>query len=373
MFLAKKGWARQHEKDHRWINASKVYNCKVGCAQLSSQYFFKFRVNTGESALLVVDKHADGYKSAVGQQRVSTMSCQYHKGVEANLSNLSQPPQQQLTFMQLITLPVRVWMCIQHRQHPRSGDASQGREPQVDQPGAETIQDASSLGTYEGSSTGSSGELKKLTDNTTQHAAREPAGVDKLDESVTEEQPGPDSQSPEKSVVLPSEGKTEEEKEMSNMPLDKSESAAEKLTMGMTRKMRNKRRKQNVKRKKALLRQAAEEVHADGQPQQQQPNDEQSAPPAGGAAGQNPVVGNVALPEDDLRSPTSASASFGTARSPSPSRISTSSRNFHTPPLVPNHPFAGESDEEGVSGKKPRIAQFYSSHLYPQLQRGISS
>lgn len=267
--------------------------------------------------------------------------------------------------MQLITLPVRIWMCIQYRQHPRSGDVSQRRAPQVDQPGAETIRDASSLGTYEGLSTSISGELKKLTDDTTQHAARE-AAVVKLDESVIEEQPGPNSQSPEQSVVLPSEGKTEEKKEMSKKPLDKSESTAENLPMGKARMNKNKRKRLNLRRRKDLAK-AAEGVHADAQPQQQQPNDEQSAFAASGAAGQYPVVGNIVLPEVELRSPTSATASFGTSRSPSLSRISTSSRNFHTPPLS----FAGESVEEGLPGKKHSIAQFdstpysspYSSHM----------
>lgn len=348
--LGSMSWFRQHGKDQRWTNAPKAYNCKVGCAQLSSRYLFKFRVNTGESALLVVDKNADGFKSAVGQQRVSKMSCLYHRGVEANDFTISQPLQQQLAFMQLITLPVRVWMCIQYRQHPRFGDVSQGRAPQVNQPGVETIRDASSLGTYEGSSTGISGELKKLTDDMTQQAARETAGVE-LDESVIEEQPGPDSQSPEQSVVLPSEGKPEEKKEMSKKPIDKSELMAENLPVGKARRCKNKRKKLNLQKRKALA-EAAEGVHADAQPQQQQPNDEQSAFAASGAAGQAPIVGNLALPEDELRSPTSATASFSTARSPSLSRISTSSRNFHTPPLS----FSGESVEEGLPGKKPPIA-----------------
>lgn len=78
-FLNKKKWARQHEKDHWWTNTPKSYECRVGWTQFSSQYFFKFRVNTGEAALLVVDRHADEYKSAVGQHRVSDMSCQHRK------------------------------------------------------------------------------------------------------------------------------------------------------------------------------------------------------------------------------------------------------------------------------------------------------
>jgi hypothetical protein len=359
-FLGSKSWTRQHDKDQRWTNAPKAYNWKVGCAQFSSQYFFKFLVSTGESALLVVDKNADGFKSAVDQHRVSKMSRLYHRGLKLTFS---QPLQQQFAFMQLMTLPVRVWMCIQYRQDLRCGDASQGREPRVDQPGANAIRDASSLCTYEGSSTGISGELKKLTDDATKQAAHEPAGVEKLDESVTGEQPGPDSQSPEQSVVLPSEGKTEENKEMSKKPLDKSESTAENFPMGNARWMKNKRRKLNLQKRKALLSEAAEGVQADAQPQQQQPNDEQSAFAASGTAGQNPVIGTLALPEDELRSPTSASASFGTAHSPSLSRISTSSRNFHTPPLVPNDSFTGESVEEGVPGKKPPIAQFIVPHI----------
>lgn len=72
--LGTKSWICQNEKDQRWTNAPKAFGCKAGCAQLSSQYFFKFRVSTGEAALLVVDKNADGFKSAVGQQRVSKMS-----------------------------------------------------------------------------------------------------------------------------------------------------------------------------------------------------------------------------------------------------------------------------------------------------------
>lgn len=347
--LGSKSWIRQNEKDQRWTNAPKAYNCKVGCAQLSSQYVFKFRVSTGEAALLVVDKNADGFKSAVGQQRVSKMSCLYHRGVDANNFTISQPLQQQLAFMQLITLPVRVWMCVQYRQHPRSGDVSQRRAPQVNQPGAEIIRDASSLDTCEASSTGISGELKKLTDDMTKQAARETAGV-KLDESATEEQLDPVSQSPEQSVVLPSEDKAEEKKEISKKSLDKSESTAENLPVGKARKWRNKRRQLNLKKRKALAK-AAEGVYADAQPQQQQPNDEQPAFAASGAAGQYPVVGNLALPEGELRSPTSATDSFRTARSPSLSRISTSSRNFHTPPLS----FAGEFVEEGLPGKKPPI------------------
>ncbi|OKP13710.1 hypothetical protein PENSUB_594 [Penicillium subrubescens] len=246
--------------------------------------------------------------------------------------------------MQLITLPVRIWMCIQYRQRPQSPDVSQRRAPQVNQPGAATIRDASSLSTYDGSSSGISGELKKLTDDTTQQAARETAGV-KFDESVIEKQPGPDSQSPEQSVVLPSEGKTEEKKGMSKKPLDKSESTAENLPVGKARKKKkkNKRQRLNLKKRKALAK-AAEGVHADAQPQQQQPNDEQSAFTASAAAGQYLVVGNLTLLEVELRSPTSATASFGTARSPSLSRISISSRNFHTPPLS----FAGESVEEDL-------------------------
>jgi hypothetical protein len=350
--LGTKSWIRQNEKDQRWTNAPKAFGCKAGCAQLSSQYFFKFRVSTGEAALLVVNKNADGLKSAVGQQRVSKMSCLYHIGVEANDFTISQPLQQQLAFMQLITLPVRIWMCIQYRQRPQSPDVSQRRAPQVNQPGAATIRDASSLGTYDGSSSGISGELKKLTDDTTQQAARETAGV-KFDESVIEKQPGPDSQSPEQSVVLPSEGKTEEKKGMSKKPLDKSESTAENLPVGKARKKKkkNKRQRLNLKKRKALAK-AAEGVHADAQPQQQQPNDEQSAFTASAAAGQYLVVGNLTLLEVELRSPTSATASFGTARSPSLSRISISSRNFHTPPLS----FAGESVEEDLPGKKPPIA-----------------
>lgn len=70
-FLASKKWAPQHEIDRRWTNAPKVYDCQVGWAQLSSQIFFRFRVGTGESALLVVEKDADEYKSATGQQQVS--------------------------------------------------------------------------------------------------------------------------------------------------------------------------------------------------------------------------------------------------------------------------------------------------------------
>ncbi|KAF3388449.1 hypothetical protein F1880_004050 [Penicillium rolfsii] len=313
-------WNRQHGKDQRWNNAPKAYNCKVGCAQSSSQLIFKFRVDTGESALLVVDKNADGFKSAVGQQR---------------------PLQQQLAFMQLITLPVRVWLCIQYRQCPRSGDASQRRAPQVNQRGAETIRNASSLATYAGSPTGSSGALKKLTDDTTQQAAHETASV-KIDESAIEEQLDPDRQSSKQSVVLPGEGKREEKKETSKKPIDKSESMAESLPVEMARRWRNKPKRPSLRRRKALAK-AAERVHADAQPQQQQSNDEHSALAARSVTGQAPVVRSLVLTEDELRSPTSATASFRTARSPCLSRISTSSGNFQTPPLS----FAGESVEEG--------------------------
>jgi hypothetical protein len=75
-------WSRQHEKEQSWTNAPKAYNCKAGWTQFSSQYFFKFRVNTGEAALLVVNRHADEYKSAVGQRKVSNMSCQDDRGLK---------------------------------------------------------------------------------------------------------------------------------------------------------------------------------------------------------------------------------------------------------------------------------------------------
>ena len=70
-FLASKPWAPQNEKDTRWTNAGKDYGCQVGWTQFSSQVFFRFRIGTGESALLVVDKDADTYKSATGQQSAS--------------------------------------------------------------------------------------------------------------------------------------------------------------------------------------------------------------------------------------------------------------------------------------------------------------
>ncbi|KAJ5380373.1 uncharacterized protein N7496_002801 [Penicillium cataractarum] len=327
-FLTKKRWARQHEKEHSWTNAPKAYNCKVGWTQFSSQYFFKFRVNTGEAALLAVNRHADEYKSAVGQR---------------------QTPQQQLYFMQLMTLPVRVWMCVRYHRRPSSEDESEERESQAEKPDAEFIHDASPLNTKEGSSTGILGEFKKLIKDSTQQAARSAADVVDDDELVTGEHPSLDSQGPEKSVVSPSEGKTEEEQEgMSNTPLDQPHAVVcENLTMGKTGLTKNQKKK-NQKRRKKAYHKAVREAHADAQPRQVQPNDEQSASAACGAAGQTLVVGNVDLIEVDLRSPTSGSASFLTARSQSPSKISTGSRNSHTPPLAPNVSFTGESDEEGV-------------------------
>lgn len=350
-YLTKKRWARQHEKEHSWTNAPKAYDCKVGWTQFSSQYFFKFRVNTGEAALLVVNRHADEYKSAVGRRQVSNTSCQDDKG--GLKLTFQKPPQQQLYFMQLMTLPVRVWLGVQYHRRPSSGDDSEEREPQAEKPDAEPIHDASPLDTKEGSSTGILGEFKKLIEVSTQQAVRSAADVVDEDELVTGEHPSLDSQGPEKSVVSPSEGKTEEEEGMSNTPL-----ACESLTMEKTGLTKNQKKKMQKRRKKAYHK-AVREAHADAQPQQSQSNDEQSASAACGAAGQNLVVGNVDLTEVDLRSPTSGSASFLTACSQSPSRISTGSRNSHTLPHVSS---TGESDEEGVPGKKCPIAQL---HTFP--------
>lgn len=87
-FLASNPCAPQNEKDTRWTNVGKVYGCQVVWTQFSSQVFFRFRVCTGESALLVVDKDADTYKSATGQLSVGKIQlCQHHKDLKLTFNS----------------------------------------------------------------------------------------------------------------------------------------------------------------------------------------------------------------------------------------------------------------------------------------------
>ncbi|CEO60262.1 hypothetical protein PMG11_04897 [Penicillium brasilianum] len=325
--LTKKRWSSQHEKEQSWTNAPKAYNCKAGWTQFSSQYFFKFRVNTGEAALLVVDRHADKYKSAVGQRK---------------------PPQQQLYFMQLMTLPVRVWMFVQHHRPPGSGDESEEHKSQFDQPHAKSCHDASPLDTEEKSSAGILGEFMELIKNSTQQAACRTADTDEHEEPVTGEHTSLDSQNPEKSVISSSEGETEKDGGMSDTSLNQSHAiACENLRMDTKYLTRSRRRQEQKKRKKAFLK-AARKAHADAQPQNDKSNDERSTSAACGAAGQTPVFEIVDLIEGDLRSPTSGGASFLTSRSQDSSRITTSPGNFHSSPLEPDAAFTQEFDEESV-------------------------
>lgn len=357
--LTKKRWSSQHEKEQSWTNAPKAYNCKAGWTQFSSQYFFKFRVNTGEAALLVVDRHADKYKSAVGQRKVSECSARMIKGSEAYLS---KPPQQQLYFMQLMTLPVRVWMFVQHHRPPGSGDESEEHKSQFDQPHAKSCHDASPLDTEEKPSTGILGEFMELIKNSTQQAACRTADMDKHEEPVTGEHTSLDSQNPEKSVISPSEGGTEKDGGMSDTPLNQSHAiACENLRMDTKNLTRSRRKQEQKKRKKAFLK-AAGKAHADAQPQNDKSNDERSTSAACGATGQTPVFENVDLIEGDLRSPTSGGASFLTCRSQDSSRITTSPGNIHPPALDPDAACTREFDEESVPGKKHSIARL---HLQP--------
>lgn len=220
-------------------------------------------------------------------------------------------------------------MCIQYRRL-RTGDANQAYQRSA------AIRNRSPLDTEEGSSTGILGKLKKLVKATTRYVVNA-AGVDNLDERelVTGEHPDPDSRSLMQRVVSPSEGKTEGRE---NLPMESKKTA------------KNRRKKE----KKKAARQAAKGVQANAQPQQDQRNDEQLAAALGGAAG--PVVADVNIIDVDWRSPAPAmTASFGTARSSTSSRISTSSRKMQTPPLGPNESFTGALGDKGVSGKKISI------------------
>jgi hypothetical protein len=254
-------------------------------------------------------------------------------------------------------------MFVQHHRRPSSGGESEECESQVDQPDAKSCHDASPLGTKEESSIGILGKFLKLIKDWNQQAARSTADTDEDDEPVTGEHTSLDSQDPDKSVVSPSEGKTEKDDGLSNPPLDQSHAVmCENLRMD-TKDLRNRRKKEQKKRKKAFLK-AAREAHADAQPKNDKSNDERSTSAACGAAGQTPVLENVDFMEGNLRSPTSGGDSFLTSRSQSSSRISTSSGNFHTPPLDPDAAGTGQFDEESVPGKKHSIAQLHSAPTY---------
>ncbi|KAF7717976.1 Uncharacterized protein PECH_004678 [Penicillium ucsense] len=109
-FLFDKRANRLGEKNFKWQDTKVQYGCHVDWAQYSSKIFFRLRAKSREMGIIVVDRHADGYKFAVGQERGLI---------------------QQIRFAQLIALPARIWLHVQYQRRKAEWQGSQASKAQA--------------------------------------------------------------------------------------------------------------------------------------------------------------------------------------------------------------------------------------------------
>ncbi|KAJ5168367.1 uncharacterized protein N7482_003961 [Penicillium canariense] len=366
------GVKKSRQKYRQWSPYVNSYGCRVSWLRRSenaTNIFFKFIADNGESAILMVDEKAEEYRAAV----------QDH-------------PRK---FMEIMTLPVRVWTCIQYlcQNYQKT---KQERQTEIDAILAEALRDTAQHST-EDSSCGISGELKRLIEDAVQQATKraDDGGNDggppfELSKGGSKgvEQTDLNTQSPEKivhsgstPVKTPSGGENTEE-ESANTPLEQKSQTKGDLIADQEKLERERKRRAAKKQRQRLTRKArqaesATTAHADEQPQEEGQDKEQSRNAVSGATGQD----GIALTNFNiLQPPSSPTSSFFTAPiSPSPlspSMHSTTSLDFHTPLIIHHNSLtalepssspelsscsAGQIDEKGIPGKRLLIS------IYPRF------
>ncbi|KAJ5482737.1 hypothetical protein N7539_006183 [Penicillium diatomitis] len=109
-FLFDKRANRLGEKNFKWQDTKVQYGCHVDWAQYSSKIFFRLRAKSREMGIIVVDRHADGYKFVVGQERGLI---------------------QQIRFAQFMALPARIWLHVQYQRRKAEWLDSQASKAQA--------------------------------------------------------------------------------------------------------------------------------------------------------------------------------------------------------------------------------------------------